>query len=191
MYICNVFSDISAMETIHVKDLTFSISIPEVQILERVSRVAEHLTHDLEGKNPLFLCVLNGAFMFASDLMKRVNIPAEICFVKYSSYQGTQTTGKVNEIIGLNQDIAGRVIVIVEDIIDSGFTMQHLLTDLKKMNPAEVHICSLLMKPGNLQVPLNVEYCAVEIPNDFILGYGLDYDGYGRNLPDIYTVVEK
>jgi len=191
MYICNVFSEISAMKTIHVKDLEFSISIPEVQILERVSQVAKHLTIDLEGKNPLFVCVLNGAFMFASDLMKRVSIPAEICFVKYSSYQGTKTTGKIKEIIGLNQDIKDRVVVIVEDIIDSGFTMQHLLSDLKEMNPAEIHICTLLMKPGNLQVPLNVEYCAIEIPNDFILGYGLDYDGYGRNLPDIYTLVNN
>jgi hypoxanthine phosphoribosyltransferase len=191
MYICNVFSEIIVMEIIRVKDLTFSISIPEVQILERVSQVAQRLTHDLEGKNPLFLCILNGAFMFASDLMKRVNLPAEISFVKYSSYQGTQTTGNVKEIIGLNQDITGRCVVIVEDIIDSGFTMQHLVTDLKALNPAEVHICTLLMKPGNLKVPLDVEYCAMEIPNDFILGYGLDYDGYGRNLPDIYTVVEK
>jgi hypoxanthine phosphoribosyltransferase len=191
MYICNVFSEIIVMEIIRVKDLTFSISIPEVQILERVSQVAQRLTHDLEGKNPLFLCILNGAFMFASDLMKRVNLPAEISFVKYSSYQGTQTTGNVKEIIGLNQDITGRCVVIVEDIIDSGFTMQHLVADLKALNPAEVHICTLLMKPGNLKVPLDVKYCAMEIPNDFILGYGLDYDGYGRNLPDIYTVVEK
>ena len=190
MYICNVFSDISAMETIHVKDLTFSISIPEVQILERVSRVAEHLTHDLEGKNPLFLCVLNGAFMFASDLMKRVNIPAEICFVKYSSYQGTQTTGKVNEIIGLNQDIAGRVIVIVEDIIDSGRTLHYLIPVLMQRNPSSLHLCALLSKPDRREKEVTIDYLGFEIPDEFVVGYGLDYAQKYRNLPYIGVVEE-
>lgn len=191
MYICVDFSEINIMKTIQVKDLEFSISIPEAQILEKVDAIAARLTKDLDGKNPLFLCVLNGSFMFVSDLLKRVNIPSEVCFVKYSSYQGTQTTGKVKQLMGLTQSIEGRCVVIVEDIVDTGITMTHLLDDLKKQNPAELHVCTLLMKPEKLEVELDVEYCAMEIPNDFIVGYGLDYDGFGRNLPDIYTLNEN
>lgn len=179
------------MGKIRVKDKDFAISIPEAEILKQVDRVAAELSRDLDGKHPLFLSVLNGSFMFAADLMKRVNIPSEIQFIKLQSYQGTSTTGTVRETIGLNQDISGRTVVIVEDIVDTGFTMKHLVESLQKKNPAEIHICTLLVKPDKLQVELNIEYVAMHIPNDFILGYGLDYDGYGRNLPDIYTLVDE
>ncbi len=179
------------MGKIRVKDKDFAISIPEAEILKQVDRVAAELSRDLDGKHPLFLSVLNGSFMFAADLMKRVNIPSEIQFIKLQSYQGTNTTGTVRETIGLNQDISGRTVVIVEDIVDTGFTMKHLVESLQKKNPAEIHICTLLVKPDKLQVELNIEYVAMHIPNDFILGYGLDYDGYGRNLPDIYTLVDE
>lgn len=178
------------MNTIKVKDKEFTVSIPEDRILEQVERVASAISHDLEGKEPLFLCVLNGAFMFAADLLKRVTIPCEISFVKLSSYAGTSTTGTVKKVIGVNESLEGRTVVIVEDIVDTGLTMQQMLADLKEKHPAEVHICTLLLKPEKLKVDLNIEYVAMEIPNDFIVGYGLDYDGYGRNYRDIYTVKE-
>ena len=178
------------MNTVTVKDKKFGISIPEAEILKEIDRLAARLNHDLEGKNPLFLCVLNGSFMFAADLFRRITIPAEISFVKLASYEGTASTGVIKEVIGLSENIAGRTVVVVEDIVDTGCTMQKLLENLGTRSPEAIHVCTLLLKPEKLKVPLNVEYVALEIPNDFIVGYGLDYDGYGRNLRDIYTVVE-
>lgn len=177
------------MSTIQIKDKQFTISIPEEEILQSVQRVADAINRDLEGKNPLFLSVLNGAFMYTADLMKRIQIPCEISFIKFSSYSGTSSTGEVKQLVGLNQDIKGRTVVIVEDIVDTGLTMQRLLEILAEKEPAEVHISTLLVKPEKLQVPLTIDYAAMEIPNDFIVGYGLDYDGFGRNYKDIYTVV--
>ena len=144
----------------------------------------------MAGKNPLFLAVLNGSFIFAADLMRYLSIPCEISFVKLASYQGTTSVGKVKELIGINQNLKGRTVVIVEDIVDTGNTMKQMLATLDNYEPESLHICTLLVKPGKLQVPLNIEYPAIEIPNDFIVGYGLDYDQQGRNLRDIYTVVE-
>lgn len=178
------------MDTIKIKDKEFSISIPEEKILEHVQRVADEINRDLEGKNPLFLSVLNGSFMFTADLLKHITIPCEISFVKLASYQGVSSTGSIKEVIGINEDIAGRTIVIVEDIVDTGLTMQRLLETLGTRGPKEIHIASLLVKPDKLKVDLNIEYVAMNIPNDFIVGYGLDYDGFGRNYPDIYTVVD-
>lgn len=178
------------MNTIQIKDKQFKTFIEEKDILKEVSRVASEISRDLSGENPLFLCVLNGSFMFAADLMKGISIPCEISFVKLASYSGTSTTGKVKELVGLNQDISGRTVVIVEDIVDTGFTMKHLLETLSEHNPKAIHIATLLVKPDKLQVDLNIEYVAMNIPNDFIVGYGLDYDGFGRNYRDIYTVIE-
>ena len=178
------------MNTIKVKDKEFAVSIPEEKILAEVERLAACLNHDLAGKNPLFLCVLNGSFMFAADLFRRIDIPAEISFVKLSSYEGTASTGKVKELVGLAEDITGRTVVVVEDIVDTGYTMKGLLADRVSRGPEAVHVCTLLLKPDKLKVPLDIKYVALEIPNDFIVGYGLDYDGYGRNLRDIYTVVD-
>lgn len=179
------------MESIQIKDKRFTISITEEQILKEVDRVAQEINRDLKEKNPLFLSVLNGSFMFTADLMKRINIPCEISFVKLASYQGISSTGKITEVIGINEDISERCVVIVEDIVDTGFTMQRLLETLGTRNPKEIHIASLLVKPEKLQVPLNIEYAAMNIPNDFIVGYGLDYDGLGRNYKDIYTVINE
>ncbi|MGG6545062.1 UNVERIFIED_CONTAM: hypoxanthine phosphoribosyltransferase [Prevotella sp. 15_C9] len=179
------------MSRVTIKDKTFETSITEAEILERVRHVAEKLNHDMEGKNPLFLAVLNGAFMYAADLMKFITIPCEISFVKLASYEGTASTGKIKEVIGLNEDIRGRHVVIVEDIVDTGATMKRMMETLGTRAPASMHISSLLVKPGKLQVPLNIEYAAMEIPNDFIVGYGLDYDQQGRNLRDIYTLVKE
>ena len=179
------------MESIQIKDKKFAISITEEQILKEVDRVAAEINRDLKDKNPLFLSVLNGSFMFTADLMKRITIPCEISFVKLASYQGISSTGKITEVIGVNEDISGRCVVIVEDIVGTGLTMQRLLETLGTRNPKEIHIASLLVKPEKLQVPLNIKYAAMNIPNDFIVGYGLDYDGLGRNYKDIYTVINE
>ena len=179
------------MSTIQIKDKSFTTFITEDEILKEVSRVADEINRDLEGTEPLFLSVLNGSFMFTADLMKRVNIPCEISFVKLASYQGTSSTGKVKEVVGLNEDIEGRTVVIVEDIIDTGFTMERLVETLRARNPKDIRIATLLVKPDKLQVKLDIDYVAMNIPNDFIVGYGLDYDGKGRNYRDIYTVVNE
>ena len=142
----------------------------------------------MAGKNPLLLAVLNGAFVFAADLMRELTIPCEISFVKLASYQGTTSTGKVKEVIGINENLAGRTVIIVEDIVESGTTMKQMIESLGTRNPASVHICTLLLKPDRLKVDLDIDYAAFRIPNDFIVGYGLDYDQQGRQLPDIYTL---
>lgn len=179
------------MDIVQIKDKRFKTFIPEEKILKEVERVAAEINHDLEGKNPLFVSVLNGSFMFTADLMKYLTIPCEISFVKLASYAGTSSTGKVKELVGLNEDIAGRTIVIVEDIIDTGLTMELLVKQLRASNPKEIRIATLLVKPDKLKVNLDINYVAMNIPNDFIVGYGLDYDGYGRNYRDIYTVIEE
>ena len=179
------------MSRVTIKDKTFETSIPEAKILERVKLIADRINKDFEGKTPLFLAVLNGSFMYAADLMKNITIPCEISFVKLASYQGTTSTGTIKEVIGLNEDIRGREVVIVEDIVDTGATMKRMLETLGTREPASLHICTLLLKPGKLTVPLDIEYAAFEIPNDFIVGYGLDYDQQGRNLRDIYTLVKE
>ena len=169
------------MSTIKIHDKKFSISYPEAEILKYVDAVAERINKDMAGKNPLFIAVLNGSFIFAADLMRRITIPCEISFVKLASYQGTMSTGKIKEVFGINEDLTGRTVIILEDMIDS----------LGTRNPESVHICTLLLKPDRLKVNINVEYAAMSIPNDFIVGYGLDYDQQGRNLRDIYTLVEE
>lgn len=179
------------MKTVTLKDKTFGISIPETELLKAVDNVAEKMNADLKGKNPLFLIVLNGAFMFASDLLKRVEIPAQLSFVKVSSYCGTCSSGNVTELIGLNENVKGRTVVIIEDIVDSGRTMYGMVEKLKSMGVGELRIATLFFKPEALRYDLNIDYAAMEIPNDFIVGYGLDYDGYGRNLRDIYTLINS
>lgn len=180
----------SIMSRVKIKDKTFETSIPEAEILKRIQAVADRINKDMEGKTPIFLAVLNGSFMFAADLMKMVTIPCEISFVKLASYEGTSSTGKIKKMIGINTDLTGRNVIIVEDIVESGLTMQNMLDQLKEHNPASVSICTLLLKPEKLTVDLDIDYTVMEIPNDFIVGYGLDYDQQGRNLRDIYTVVE-
>jgi len=189
---CNFVANIwkKAMSVVQILDKKFKTSIPASEIKERVKAVAERINNDLKDKNPLFLAVLNGSFIFAADLMREITIPCEISFVKLASYQGTTSTGKITEVIGINEELSGRCIVIVEDIVDTGLTMKRMLETLGTRSPAEIHICTLLVKPDKLQVDLDIEYAAMKIPNDFIVGYGLDYNQQGRNLPDIYTVVE-
>lgn len=176
------------MDKVIVKDKTFKVFIPEEDIRKRVKEVAAAISRDMAGKRPLLVAVLNGSFVFAADLMRELDFPCEISFVRMASYAGTSSTGKVRELIGLSESLEGRSVIIVEDIVDSGLTMKEMLALLDTHHPAEVSIASLLVKPGNLKVDLDIRYRCFNIPNDFIVGYGLDYDGEGRNLRDIYVV---
>ena len=176
------------MKTIKIKDKEFIPMISEAEIKERVKLVAEQISNDMKGKNPLLLAVLNGSFVFAADLMREITIPSEISFVKLASYQGTTSTGKVKEVIGINEYLTGRTVIIVEDIVESGLTIKQMIESIGTRNPESVHICTLLLKPDCLKTELDIEYAAFKIPNDFIVGYGLDYDQQGRNLKDIYVV---
>lgn len=173
-----------------IRDREFVKTIPNAEIKEGVKRVSAQINKDYSGKCPLLLGVLNGAFMFAAELMQNLEIECEISFVKFSSYSGTDTTGKVREVIGLNESIAGRDIIIIEDIVDTGLTMQKMIETLQASNPASVSVASLFVKPERLKVPVEVKYSVFTIPDRFIVGYGLDYNGLGRNLPDVYDVVE-
>ena len=176
-------------KTIKVKDKTFSVSISERALKRQIKRIAEKINRDYEGREPVFLAVLNGSFIFAADLLREIDVPCEISFVKLASYEGTSSSGSIREVIGLNIDITDRPVIIVEDIIDTGLTMAHMLETLKKQNPASIDICTLLLKPDKLQVKLDIRYCCMQIPDDFVVGYGLDYDGFGRNTKDIYTII--
>lgn len=177
------------MQTIQVLDRNFDIFIQEDKILSRVKTLAESINQDYAGKSVVFVAVLNGSFMLASDLMKQINLDCRIEFIKASSYAGTQSTGSIKELIGLKGDIAGHHVVIIEDIIDTGLTIDYIINLLQEKNPESIEVCSLLLKPEALQVDLKPKYIGFEAENKFLLGYGLDYDGFGRNLKHIY--VEK
>lgn len=180
------------MEQIKIHDKTFEIYIPYEKIRSVVEKMADKMNSDFAHKKPLFICILNGSFMFAAELFKRIAlIETEISFVKLASYHGDKTTGEVKQLIGLNENIEGRTVVILEDIVDTGITIEHILEQLRELNPREVKIATLLLKPDALQRDVQLDYIGLEIPNDFIVGYGLDYDGYGRNLLDIYSVVNN
>ena len=178
------------MDTVQVKDKQFTLYIEEEKILDRVKIMAKQMNNDFKDKDPLFVVILNGSFVFAADLLREITIPCEITFVRVASYEGDSSTGEVKQLLGLKEKIEGRTVVIVEDIIDSGLTMQELLRILEAKHPAEIHIASLLVKPGNLKVDLEIPYRCFDIANEFIVGYGLDYDHEGRNLRHIYQVVE-
>lgn len=177
------------MNTIKVKDKEFKLSISAEQIAEAVERLAADINRDLKDKNPLFLVVLNGAFIFAADLYRKITIESEISFVKLASYSGTSSTSDVKELIGLNERLRGRTVVILEDIIDTGTTMQYLINKLLYLGVADVKLAALLFKPNAFRESFRIDYLGLEIPNEFIVGYGLDYDGFGRNYADIYKII--
>ena len=177
------------MKTVKVLDKEFSLYIPQEKIENAIQKVADQVNVDLADKNPLFLVVLNGAFMFASELFKRLTIPCEISFVKLSSYAGTATTNVVRELIGLDHSLDGRHVVVVEDIVDTGHTMRYTLQKLRDLNAVDVRIATLFFKPQSFQYDYPINYKGMDIGNEFIVGYGLDYDQQGRNLPDIYKVI--
>jgi hypoxanthine phosphoribosyltransferase len=177
------------MEIVQIKDKKFKKFIPEQEILSSIRKIGEEINKTLKDKNPLFISVLNGAFMFTSDLMKVVNIPCEITFIKLSSYEGLYSSGSVKEVMGLNENIVDRNVVILEDIIDTGLTMERIIDSLKAKGAGEIRVATFLQKPEALQRNIKIDYIAMKIPNEFIIGYGLDYNGYGRNLKDVYTLI--
>jgi len=185
------FAYMDTSNKITVKDKKFTVSISAEEIQKSVKRVADEINRDYAGKEIFFIGVLNGVFMFASDLMKNIKVPCTISFMKVSSYEGTTSTGKIKNLIGLNADIMDKDVVIIEDIVDTGFTMKSILAQLKAKLPKSIRIASLIFKPDSFREDYNVDYVGFRIPNDFIVGYGLDYDGYGRNLPEIYTIVNE
>ena len=176
------------MESVKIKDKEFELFLTQETIEKAIDEIAVKMNNDLAGKDPLFVCVLNGSFMFASELMKRISIPAEISFVRMSSYRGVMSTGKIKEIYGLEEDLKERTVVVVEDIVDTGHTMSLILDQLACDEPKEIRVATLLLKPEAMKVEVPLDYVALEIPSDFIVGYGLDYDGYGRNLRHIYKI---
>jgi len=186
-------STISSMEatTIQILDKQFSHFITEDQIEEAVKELAFRINQDYAGKDLVIVPVLNGAFMFAADLIKRLNFACEITFIKIASYQGVSSTGEVEEVLGLEKDIMGRHVLIVEDIVDTGVTMHEVTKSLKELDPASLEIATFLQKPDALSRNLKLKYVGMKIPNKFVVGYGLDYDGYGRNLREIYVLTEQ
>jgi len=171
-----------------VRDKEFELFISKEKIRERVKELASDINEDYHSKDPLFISVLNGSFMFASDLMKNIEIPSEISFVRVSSYDKTQSTGRVKKLVGLQEEVKNRNVVIVEDIVDSGYTLDSISSELKEGEPASLEIVTILFKPENLVKEVNLKYVGFKIPNKFVVGYGLDYDGHGRNLQDIYQI---
>jgi hypoxanthine phosphoribosyltransferase len=173
---------------IKVLDKTFEPFISAERISEIVGKLAKKLNSDLKDKDVIFLGILNGSFMFASDLYKQIELPSQISFLKLASYQGTSTSGNVKRLIGINEDLLGKTVVVLEDIVDTGITIENIIKQLKGYEPAEIKIATFLFKPAALKVKINLDYVGLEIPNDFIIGYGLDYNGFGRNLADIYKI---
>lgn len=176
------------MTVVTLKDKQFKPYISSDKILEAVKQVAEKINSDLAGESPVFLAVLNGSFMFASDLMKEINLNCEISFVKLASYHGTTSSGIITELIGLNQDLTERTVVILEDIVDTGNTVEKLAEILNNKKVKSFKIASAFFKPTAYTKNIKVDYVGLEIPNDFVVGYGLDYDGLGRNLKDVYVL---
>ncbi|MFW5755689.1 MAG: hypoxanthine phosphoribosyltransferase [Tangfeifania sp.] len=180
------------MKQVKIHDKTFGLFLPYEKIRAAVEKMAEQMNEDLAGKNPLFICILNGSFMFAAELYKRIDfVDSEISFVKLASYTGAKSIGNVKQLIGLNEKIEGRTVVVLEDIVDSGITIDNIQEQLKKLKPEKVLVATLLLKPDALQKKVRLDYIGLEIPNDFIVGYGLDYDGHGRNLLDIYSIINE
>lgn len=175
---------------VRLNDRDFRLYKSESEILNAVRNVAHQINEDYIGKRPLLIPVLNGSFMFASDLIKELMLDCELCFIKAASYNGTNN-GAVSTVIGLNHDIEGRHVIIIEDIVDTGNTLAKILPEFREKNPASIKIAALILKPDALQNDITVDYVGMQIPNDFIVGYGLDYNGLGRNLRDIYQVMEE
>jgi hypoxanthine phosphoribosyltransferase len=186
----NIINPDTVEKKMNVLDKSFEIFISAEKIQEIVKNLAKKLNQDLAGKDVIFLGILNGSFMFASDLYKQIALPSQISFLKLASYQGTSTGGNVKRLIGINEDLLGKTVVVLEDIVDTGITIENIIKQLKGYEPAEIKIATFLFKPAALKMKVQLDYVGLEIPNDFIIGYGLDYNGFGRNLADIYKITE-
>lgn len=178
------------MQVIRVHDKQFEPFLSAEEIASRIKMLAQQLNNDYAGKKPLFVAILNGSFMFASDLFKEITIDAEICFIKLASYKGTKSTGHLITAIGLDMDIIGREVIIIEDIVDTGKTISEFLPQIHHQQPTSVKIVALLHKPDAMVYPVKIDYLGFSIPNKFVVGYGLDYDGLGRNIREIYRLTE-
>ena len=176
---------------IKLHDKFFDTYLSEQEIQEKIRSIAEQINKDYEGRRPLFIAILNGSFMFAADLFKYISIEAEICFIKLASYRGMKSTGNIITAIGLDQDLYGREVVIIEDIVDTGKTLNEFLPKLDHQQPKSLKIASLLHKPEATKFPLKIDYVGFSIPDKFVVGYGLDYDGLGRNLKEIYQLADQ
>lgn len=174
---------------IQLHDKSFETYLSEATLQERIKELGEQISADYAGKRPLFVAILNGSFMFAADLLKHIMPEAEICFIKLSSYKGTQSSGKVITAIGLDDDLFGRDVILIEDIVDTGKTLHSFLPRLFHQQPKSLRMATLLHKPEATEHPLTLDYVGFTIPNKFVVGYGLDYDGLGRNLKEIYQLV--
>ena len=183
-------SKIPFMKEIRILDKKFREMITEKVILERIDVLAKQMNNDLAGKDVVFLGILNGAFLFAADIFRRIEGQARISFVKLASYEGTSSSGFIKELIGWNEDIKNKTVVVVEDIVDTGNTLERIVDELVIRKAAEIKIATLLYKPDAYTRDIHLDYVGFEIPNDFVVGYGLDYDGYGRNLPSVYTLIK-
>ena len=177
------------MNEIRILDKNFREFIPEEAIKSRIEELARQINSDLAGRDVVFLGILNGAFLFAADLFRHIEFPAKISFVKYASYRGTSSSGTIKELIGWNDDVRNKTIVIIEDIVDTGNTIERIVGELLIRKAFEVRIAALFLKPSAYLKSINIDYVGFEIPDDFVVGFGLDYDGYGRNLPSVYTLV--
>lgn len=177
------------MDKIRLKDKEFELFIPEKEIKEAIARMAREIKADMGDSNPLFVGILNGGFMFAAELMKEMDVRYEITFARYSSYRGLNTTGVVREIMPVQVDVKGRTLILLEDIIDTGYTMQFVMDKLRNDGATDVKLATMLFKPDSLKCDLKPDYVGLQIPGDFIVGYGLDYDGLGRGYRDIYKVI--
>lgn len=177
------------MKQVKLKDKEFKVSIPAEKIQSAIAEMAKKINKDYSDKNiPLFISILNGSFMFTADLFKHLDFVCEVTFLKLTSYKGTSSTGTVRQLIGVNESIEGRDVIILEDIVDTGITIEQILEQLKSFEPASIKVATMLFKPTAYQKDLKIDYIGMEIPDDFVVGYGLDYDGLGRNLPDIYIL---
>jgi hypoxanthine phosphoribosyltransferase len=177
------------MKEIQILDKRFSEMIPEKVIQNRIKELAKQMNNDLAGKDVVFLGILNGAFLFAADLFRLIELEVRISFVKLASYEGTSSSGSIKELIGWNEDIRNKTIVIIEDIVDTGNTLDRIVDELIIRKASEIKVAALLYKPGSYTKDIPLDYIGFEIPNDFVVGFGLDYNGYGRNLPAVYTLV--
>lgn len=178
------------MKEVKVLDKMFRELISRQEIEKRVDELAGQINRDMERREVVFLGILNGAFLFAAELFKRINLEARISFVKLASYEGTNSSGTVKELIGWNEDIRGKQVIIIEDIVDTGNTLERILDELLIRKVAGVMVATLLLKPDAYKKDIPLDYVGFRIPNDFVIGFGLDYDGYGRNLPSIYTLIK-